>query len=230
MSELLSALFGAASFLVYFTPWFFFLGFIAVVLSIIALRAIRHAEGLLSGTFLAYFGLSTAIIALVSIAFFWSAYQYGVRREADQFFRLWFAAAQQGDIPKISGYQSIYSRRSQATDTEAWWKEQYENKYLHRSVHDCVNNKLIRLLMALGDKAAVTYYKTLDIVSDRESDTVTAIYAVTFPAESGKSDTFFVKCVGTRSYQTGSLDFKAAGWKIDELPSFYLPDEFKSTP
>ena len=226
---LLAALFGASSFLVYVTHWFFFLGIVAFLLSFAAFRAIRNAEGLLTGMPFAYIGLCTAVTALVSIVVFWSVYQYGVRREADQFFRLWFFAVQQGDIPRVRGYQAIYSHRSQAPDADAWWKEQYENKYLHHALHQCVENKLVRVLMALGDQANVTCYRTLDVVSERESDTVTTVYAVTFLAESGETETFFVKIIGTRTHLTGSLDFKAAGWKIDELPTFCLPDEFQNT-
>jgi len=227
VSALLSVFFGLGTFLVYFTPWFFFLGVIAILLSCAALWTIRSAEGTLTGTSLAYVGLCSAVIALVSIFLFWQTYQYGVRREADQFFRLWFAAVQQGDIPQAKEYQSLYSRRSQAATAEEWWEAQYEEKYAHRAVHRYVENKLIRVLMALGDEAAVSLYKTLSTHSEQEFDTVTSVYAVTFSAESGGTETFFVRISGKRMYPSDSSDFKAAGWRIEGMPAFYLPDEFK---
>ena len=224
---MLSAFFGLSTFLVYFTTEFFFLGIIALLLGLFALWTIRNAEGALTGTSLAYIGLCSAIVALVSVAVFWSAYQYGIRREADLFFRLWFAAVQQGDIPQAREYQALYASRSKAANAEEWWNAQYQEKYAHRAIHQYVENKLVRTLMALGGKAKVSYYKTLEVVSEREADTVVSVYAVTFSAEFGRTETFFVKMRGKRVYPSESQGSKAAGWRIDDLPTVYLPEEFK---
>jgi len=226
VSALLSVFFGLGTFLVFFTPWFFFLGVIAILLSLFSLWAIRNADGGLSGTKLAYMGLCSATVALVSIVLFWATYQHGIRQEADQFFRLWFAAVQKGDVPQAKEYQSLYSQRTKAENAEKWWEIQYGNKYTHRAIHHYVEDKLIRTLMALGDQATVSYYKTPLISSERESDKVVSIYAVTFPAESGGTKTFFVSISGERMFPD-MHDFKAAGWKISNAPTFYLPDEFK---
>ena len=226
VSALLSVLFGLGTFLVYFTPWFFFLGVVAILLSLVALWTIHRAEGALTGTPLAYFGLCSAVVALVSVFLFWQTYQYGVRREADQFFRLWLTAVQQGNIPQAKEYQSIYTRRSNAANAEEWWQTQYREKYAHRAVHQFVENKLVRVLMALGNDAKISYYKTLSFHSNPESDTVSSVYAVTFPAESGETATFFVRIHGTRLYPS-EPDFKNAGWRLEGTPTFYLPDEFK---
>ena len=225
VSAVLSAILGLGTFWVYFTPGFFFLGVIAILLSLFALWTIHSAEGGLSGTIFAYIGLCSAVIALVSIAVFWSAYQYGVRCEADQFCRLWFAAVQQGDIPQAKEYKAIYSHRSKAANAEEWWKAQYEDKYAHRAVHQYVEDKLVRTLMTLGDKATVSYYKTLSINSEREADDVVLIYAVTFPGESGKTETFFVNVSSKRLYPSGT-NFTGAGWRLEGTPAFYLPEEF----
>jgi len=225
-AALLSVFFGLGAWLVYFTLWFFFLGVVAILLSLVALWMIRRAEGNLTGTPLAYAGLCSAIVALVSIFLFWQTYQYGVRREADQFFRLWFAAVQQSDIPQAKEYQSLYMQRSNAANAEEWWQTQYGNKYTHRAVHQFIESKLVRVLMALGDDAKVSYYKTLTLHSEPESDTIVSVYAVTFPAESGETETFFVRINGKRLYPANP-DFKNAGWKIEGTPAFYLPDEFK---
>ena len=227
VSALVSAGFGVGSFLVYFTPWLFFLGVVAILLGLFALWAIRNAEGILTGSSIAYFGLCSAIVALVSVAVFWGTYQYGVRREADQFFRLWFASIMQGDIPRAKEYQSIYASRSKVDHAEAWWKAQYEDKYTHRSIHLYTEDKLVRALMTLGDKAKVSYYKTEHVESDRENDAIVCIYAVSFPGSSGKTETFFVRIGGKRMYPNRSTNFKAAGWRIEGSPTFHLPDEFK---
>jgi len=227
VSALLAAFFGLGAFLVYFTHWFFFLGVIAILLGCIALKVIRNGEGALTGRPLAYFGLCCGIVALVSVAAFWAAYQHGIRKEADQFFRLWFAAVQQGDIPRAKEFQAIYAHRSRADTAEEWWEAQYENRFAHRAIHRYVEDKLIRVLMALGDKATISYYKTLSIVTERDNDKVMSVYAVTFPAESGETETFFVRIGGKRSYPSGDPDFQTAGWQLETVPEFYLPDEFK---
>jgi hypothetical protein len=226
VAALLSVVFGLGTFLVYFTPWFFFLGVIAILLSLIALWMIHRAEGTLSGTSFAYFGLCCAVVALVSVFLFWQTYQYGIRRESDQFFRLWFAAVQNGDIPQAKEYQFIYTRRSNAATAEEWWQAQYGEKNAHRAAHQFVENKLVRVLMALGSDAKVSYYKTLSFYSEPESDTISSVYAVTFPAESGETETFFVRIHGTRLYPS-EPDFKHAGWRLEGTPAFYLPDESK---
>jgi len=222
---LVSAFFGVGTFLVFFDPWFFFLGVIAIVLGLFALWAIHSAEGLLTGKSLAYVGLCSAVVALVSVAVFWAAYQHSVRREADQFFRLWFAAVLEGDVPRAKEYQSLYSNRSKAATAEEWWQAQYEEKYAHRAIHLYVEDKLIRVLMALGDQAKVSYYKTERVVSERESDTVVSIYAVTFPGEFGRTETFFVRIGGKRAYPHESTNFRAAGWRLDGTPAFHLPEK-----
>jgi len=224
---LLAAFFGLGAFLVYFNPWFFFLGVIAILLGIIALWAIQNGGGTLMGTPLVYFGVCCGITALVSVGVFWSVYQYGVRREADQFFRLWFASVQQGDIPRAKEFRAIYSHRSKAASADEWWHNQYENQYAHRDLHQYVEDKLIRVLMVLGDKAKVSYFKTLSVDSERDNDMVVSVYAVTFPADFGGNETFFVKISGKRLYPSDMPNFKAAGWRVEGSPAFYLPEEFK---
>ena len=227
VSALLTFLFGLSAFLVHFSLWFFFLGVVAIILGLCALWSIRNSEGTLTGASLAYVGVCCGLIALVSVAVFWSSYQYGIRREADQFFRLWFDAALQGDVPRTKELLAIYSHRSRAASAEEWWQTQYDNRFAHHAIHQHVENKLIRVLMALGKEANVSYYKTLNVVSERDSDTVVSVYAVTFPAASGVTETFFVNIIGKRIYPQDLPDFKAAGWRLASTPTFYFPEEFK---
>jgi len=72
----------------------------------------------------------------------------------------------------------------------------------------------------------ISYYETLSVVSERDNDTVVSVYAVTFPAQYGGNETFFVRIGGKRMYPTDLSDFKAAGWRIEGAPAFYLPDKF----
>lgn len=222
---LLSFLFAAASFLVFFSIWFFFLSLLGIALALVAIVTIRRSEGGLTGLALAQLGLCLSIVSLVAVSVLWPSYHYGVRREADHFFRIWFEALREDNIPQAKGLQSYYWGRPQHEDREKWWHSQYENKFSHRDIHNYVENDLLRVLLALGSKAEVSRYQFLSTVSQDSKDAVVAVYAVTYPTEDGKTETFFVKMSGEREYPTG--DATSAGWRLSRMPEFYLPPEFQ---
>ncbi|MDR0609149.1 MAG: hypothetical protein LBG58_03490 [Planctomycetaceae bacterium] len=223
---LLAALFGVTSFLVFMTPWFFFLSILGILFSFIAIWSIGKAEGSLTGLRFAQFGLCSSIVSLTAVAILWPTYHYGVRCEADRFFRIWFDALGQNNIPLAKGLTSPYWERPASDKPEEWWKKQYENNFLHKSIHTYTENKLIRVLLALGDKAKVSYYKTLSVTTGEEKDTVVTLYAVSFQNDNGKTETFFVKMTGKRSFPSG--DIKSAGWALEGIPTFVVPDELKA--
>ncbi|MDR3198257.1 MAG: hypothetical protein LBU34_10365 [Planctomycetaceae bacterium] len=223
---LLAAIFGAASFLVFMTPWFFFLSVLGILFAFIAISTIGKAEGGLTGLRFAQFGLCSSIVSLTAVVVLWPSYQYGVRVEADRFFRIWFDALQHNNIPLAKGLTSPYWERPASDKPEEWWKNQYENNFLHKSVHSYMENKLIRVLLALGGKAKVSYYKTLSVTTGEDKDTVVAVYAVNFPNDNGETETFFVRMTGKRSFPNG--DIKSAGWALEGFPAVTVPDELKS--
>ncbi|MDR0704115.1 MAG: hypothetical protein LBF88_03925 [Planctomycetaceae bacterium] len=224
---LLAAILGVASFLIFITPWFFFLNAFGILLSFLAIRSICKAEGGLTGLQFAQFGLCGSIVSLTAVAILLPAYQYGVRVEADRFFRIWFDALQNNNIPLAKELTSPYWTRPATDKPEEWWKKQYENKFSHKSIHSYTEDKLIRVLLALGDKAKISYYKTLLVMTGGETDTVVTLYAVSFPNDNGKTETFFVKMIGKRSFPSG--DVKSAGWALGGIPTLVVPDELKTT-
>jgi hypothetical protein len=223
---LLAAVFGVTSFLVFITSWFFFLSVFGILFSFIAIWSIHKAEGSLTGLRFAQFGLCSSIVSLTAVAILWPTYQYGVRLEADRFFRIWFEALRNDNIPLAKGLMSPYWERSASDKPEEWWKKQYENNFLHKSIHTYTENKLIRVLLALGDKAKVSYYKTLSVTTGNEKDMVVTLYAISFPNDNGKTETFFVKMIGKRSFPSG--DIKSAGWALERIPTLVVPDELKT--
>ena len=223
---LVSAFLGVAAFLVYITPWFFFIGIIAIALSIAALWTIRRSEGILTGTPLAYIGLCGAIVALISIAVFWPAYQHGVRAEARQFFQLWFDAVQDGDQFRANELRILYLHRFHEPPDEPAEEEpvavaqntrdEDDDEFFDR---DAV--ELLDVLTAHGHRATVTYHKTLSIQSSRASDTVNMVYAITFSGESGELETIYASIVGRRMYPQDMPGFTAAGWRLEGSPRIY---------
>jgi hypothetical protein len=223
---LLAAMFGVASFLIFMTPWFFFISVLGMFFSFIAIRSIRKAEGSLIGLRFAHFGLCSSIVSLTAVAILWPTYQYGVRLEADRFFRVWFDALRNNNIPLAKELTFPYWERPDSDKPEEWWKKQYENNFLHQSIHSYTDNKLIRVLLALGDKAKVSYYKTLVVTTSDARDTVVTVYAVSFPNDNGQTETFFVKMIGKRLFPSG--DIKSAGWALVGVPTLIVPDELKT--
>jgi hypothetical protein len=221
---LLSTVFGLMSLLAFITPWFSFFGILGIVFALWAIAAISKAEGSLTGLLFARIGLSGSVITLVAVAVLWPSYQYGVRFEANQFFRIWFEALRQNNIPLAKGLNSFYWERPETDKPEEWWQKQYENNFTHRSIHSFVDSKLVRVLLALGDKADVSYYKTIFVTTSDNKDFVVILYAVSYPTGDGKTETFFVKMVGKREFPRG--DVKSAGWVLDGYPAFIVPDEF----
>lgn len=219
--------FGLLSFLIFFSPWFGFLGALGFLFSLAAIVMIRRSEGSLHGRLFAQAGLVFSIVSLVAVTTLWPTYHYGVRREADRFFELWFQAMREGDIPFAKGLASPYWSRSRGEDPEKWWTDQYENRFTHRDIHNYVDNKLFRTMLALGKTAETSYYKTLSVESGDEKDTVVALYAVGYPGKDGKRETFFVRMKGERSFPDG--DVKSAGWSLSGYPEFVVPDEFKES-
>ena len=222
---LISLLFGIGSFMVFLSTWFFFIGLIGILIALLAVCLIRRSEGTVTGIGTAHLGLCLSLVSLVSTAVLWPCYHYGLQKEADRFFRIWFQAAQDDNIPLAKGLTSLYWERPGVEDPEKWWKDQYENRFAHRAIHSYVENRLMRTMFAYGKNAKISYFKTLDVSTEGEKDSVVTVYAVTVLSEKGKPETFFVKMSGERILPKG--DVKSAGWKLAKEPEFYLPPEYK---
>lgn len=232
VTALIALFFGLASFLVFMTVWFCFLGAIGILLSLVAVWMIRRSDGTLTGLTPAYSGLCLSIVSLVAVTVLWPTYHYGVRKEADRFFRIWFEAMRDDNIPLAKGLTSAYWERpgipapNDEEGRKQWWTKQYEEKFAHRAIHNYTDDKLVRTMLDLGKKATVTYYKTTSVSTGESKDTVEALYAVSYPGEDGKTQTFFVRMIGQRQFPGG--DVKSAGWSLAKNPEFVLPDEFKN--
>ncbi len=225
VTALIAFFLGILSFVIYFSVWFFFIAVIGIVLALIAVWLIRRSDGLLSGIGLAHCGLALSIISLVSVSVLWPYYIHELRLEGNRFFRIWLTALQTNNLPLAKGMGTPYWERSSIDNEEKWWKEQYADKWKHRGLHGYTDNKLVRTLLALGEKADITYDKTLAAVVGDGKDTVVSVYAVTYPTESGEKETFFIKMTGVRQFPT--KDIKNAGWSLDPFPELYVPEEYK---
>ena len=222
---LVAFILGVLSFVIYFSVWFFFIAAIGITLALVAVWAIRRSEGMLFGIGLAHCGLALSLTSLVSVSVMWPYYTYGLRLEGNRFFRIWFDALQEDNIPLAMGMSAPYWERPSIDDKEKWWRDQYANEWKLRGIHNYTSNKLVRTLLALGKKADITYYKTLLSTVGDGKDTVISVYAVTYTSELGEKETFFIKMTGVRQFPT--KNFKSAGWLLEPSPSLYVPEEFR---
>ncbi len=213
------------SLLVFLTGWLAFLPFLAILLACVALRSIHRAEGALFGRALGQTALSLSIIAIVSFSVWRPLYQSGIRHEADQFFRIWFQTIQDGNVPLGLEMQHYYYwGRGNHHLAEEWWPFQYNDEFRHADLRSFLDNKIVRLLLALGEKADIRFYKTLSQTTQPSKNEVQSIYSVTYEDEAGAKKTFFVKMVGEKAYPEGA--FRAAGWRLTPYPAFFVPEEF----
>ncbi len=223
--SLLAFIVALASFLVFLTPWLAFLPAVGILLALLATHSIRRSEGGLTGLRLAHLGLGLSVVSLAAVSVLWPVYRVGIQSEADRFFRIWFRAVQEGDIPQAKELQSYYWSRPKHDDPEKWWTDQYANKYAHRAVHVYVEDKLLRIMLALGSKADVRYYKMLSLSTEEAKDVAVAVYSVTYAREDGQKETFFVKMSGERTLPDPKGDATSAGWRLTSTPVLFVPKE-----
>lgn len=222
---------GLASFLVFLEVWWSFLAVAAVLTALVALVAIDRSEGTLVGRRAALAGIALAVVSSVGVTAFWVGYAAVLRRDADQFARLWITTVQGNDIPRIAALTLPYWSRAEIGDSEAWWNRLTEKSEAstHRAVHQIVDNKLIRTLIALGDKATVSLYRAESIAFSPGKNVVPLVYAITFPDEtSGLPVSFLVRIVPTQTTGTVASQ-KVSGWSLSPIPDSVVNLE-KSAP
>lgn len=214
---LIALVLGVASFAVFISLWFLFLGALGILLSLPAIVLIRRSEGFLTGEWAAQLGLSLSIVSLVSVSVFWPYYHYTVRVEADKFFRTWFDALRKHDIPVAYSLGSpFWERNPDPRDADSWWNNLPQQKYLHKSVHDYLANPVVKTLLELGPDADVSYFRTDSVATRDGADHVTSVYAVTYSDASGEPETFFLRMAGKR--RAHEKDGRSAGWSLERVP------------
>ncbi|MDR3234962.1 MAG: DUF4190 domain-containing protein [Planctomycetaceae bacterium] len=219
----ISFLFGIASALIYVNVWLAFIAVISILIAVPALYSIRNSGGTLTGKGFAYAGIFLPVLFLILFAAFWQCYFMMLNRQSDKFFRGYFAAALDGNIPKMKSFFTFPPEKT-SLDTEVWWKEQYADKFKHQSLHTFTDNEMVRTLTALGHKAKITYYRTPEISAEGESDRIVKYFAVTYNGASGMPETFFIKMSGVRYY---SPNVKRYGWRMSAFPAIVVPEEYK---
>jgi hypothetical protein len=180
---------------------------LAVVLSAGALWRIGRPALALTGRKAALAGLALGIVFAVAAPTDWLIYRRHLRIEARQFADLWFECLQQGQ-PQKAHHLTLPPDARWRLD-EALWEYYRASAERAEALRRYAARPPIRAILALGDKAQVRYYQTLDQGSAGSQEWVRPIYAVTYE-EDGARKTFFVAVVLERV----RLDDGRANWRI----------------
>ncbi len=203
-----AAVLGLVSPLALFAPFLWVLPFGGVLASVAALRAIGSVIPPMLGRKGAMAGLALSLVFGVAGPVDWACYRWQIRREATQFAMQWFDLLRNREPHKAFQLRLAAETRSPLDDS--LWQVYYEGSDLRQMLEDFLNDKTVRTLMALGDKASIRYYDTEAQEGGRESDILDQSFAVTYASPDGPA-TFFV---GVRLERSRPRDSDRAFWRV----------------
>ncbi len=172
-----------------------------------ALRRIKRDPAALTGRKLAWAGLSLSLVFIVAAPTDWLVYRRIVRNEARQFSTLWFRYLTHDEPQKA--HQLTLPPQSRQPLGENLWGFYGSNSRARGSLEGYVKTPLVRTLLALGPRAMVRFYETVDQSHDDNDDVVELLYAVTYEEE-GERKSFFVAVGALRT----KLPDGSADWRI----------------
>ena len=230
---ILALFFGFLSLTIFLSWGWFFVPVLAIVLSLLALHSIKKSEGSLFGGSLVYLGLFVAVFSVVTYVAVWETYKYYIIREAIPYAKSYVEfVTNEYDLIAIQQRGRPYWARSNPPYTALWEKAAASEMGMGReSITTEANDPCRRTLMALKDKASISFYKVGYYYRDNDnSDVVSLRLAVTYPGDEGK-ETFFVDLVLQRVIReedvtAEKIKKKYAGWQINSLTGPVLPAEF----
>ncbi len=162
----------------------------AVAVNLAALGRIERFAPSLSGRKAALCGLVAALLFGVGAPTQWFSRRWLVRRDADQFVRVWFDYLAQ-DQPHFAHQLTVDPLYRQPLD-EKLWNHYRGSRAEHAVLERFVRVPLVRSLLALGPKASVRYLGTEMQATDRGREALLNLYAVTFN-EGARSRSFLVR-------------------------------------
>jgi len=171
-----------------------------------ALRRIKRDPAALTGRKLAWTGLSLSLLFIVAAPTDWLVYRRVVRNEARQFSTLWFRYLTHDEPQKA--HQLTLAPQARQPLGENLWGFYRNDSRTRRSLEGYVKSPLVRTLLALGPRAMVRFYETVDQSHDDNDDVVELLYAVTYEEE-GERKSFFVDVQARRmKLADGSADWR----------------------
>ena len=215
VDAILALVFGLLSLLIFVDPLNFFfvaLSPITLVLSLWSYWRIRRSNGALSGASLALAGLFFSLFVLLAVKIEMQITLDQTKRQGRQFGLLVLEQAKQGNALALSLMRIPHMNRPTIHDEVSYWNSQITNEDAHAALHsELLDHPTFLTLEALGDKAEISYLKT-DIVmhsTNTGEDRVIMRFAVTYPNQEGKKESFLILLVAQRITDTG---ISSTGW------------------
>lgn len=153
-----------------------------------AIRRIKKSD-LLTGRKIAIAGLLLSLVFVVAVPTDWIVYRRMVRAEARQFSSLWFQFVTHDQPQKA--YQMLMPPQSRQRLNRELWAFYRNDPKQGGQLENYVKDSLVRTLLALGQRAEVRFFDTVEQSHDGNDDQVQQWYAVTYD-EDGEKKSFFV--------------------------------------
>ena len=216
---IVSAFWGALSFLSLLNLGFLFFAAFGVLSAIFALAAIAKSGGELVGRSWAFGGLALALAGAISGPLCAATYRVDFEAQADEFCKIWFDAAKKGDVLTLRQLtRSHWDRPAIIDESDAvkYWATSTHDEDAHRELHSFLANPTLLTLAALGDRAQATFYATETQTINAKAEVATRIYAVTVaPEKEGEAkETFFIRLTVERRLRKTARGEKSVGWNI----------------
>jgi hypothetical protein len=191
-AAVIGLLLGLAAATALLSPVLWLVALVAVAVNVFALARIAREAPALVGYKAALAGLLLSLFfGSVAIAD-WYTYSDLLRREAKQFAALWFDSLRQREPQKA--HQLTQNPGTRRPFDNKLWEPYFEGSDLRDDLKGYLGRPEVRALMNLGDKAQVRYYGSPTQSQDEGRDTVSLVYAVTYP-EGQQKATFFINLV-----------------------------------
>lgn len=176
---------------------------LAIALACLAFRAIANSAGALTGRGAALAGLALGLIFAAAGPVHSATTRYLLAEQARPICEAWFAFLQNGEPHKAHQLMQPALRR-RALNDRLWdyYRSAAENR---EELQAFVATPVPRAVLEFGKRCEVRFHDTVGVTPDRDGDVVELMYAVTYPAESGRQTFFVVLTVDRRQLENGDV-------------------------
>lgn len=213
---LVGFLIGCASILAYSHRVMWLVPWVAVVVNAMALRRIAAESGQMIGRRGALFGLGLGLICGIGAPLQHVAYRHQLRADAINIAEQWLRAVRD-DKPEVAHQLNMAPISRFPLDDQLI--QRYPPELLD-VLHNYAERPTVQLLLKLGKRPRVRYYKNDKVWFDHFGEYVADDYALTLD-EGGRRYTFFVKISCARVYNPALETWQ---WRVSDVEFVSSPD------
>jgi len=181
---------------------------LGILLGVLALKRIADQPSELTGKRLALVGLALSVFFAAMVPTERLVYRQALARQAREFATIWFDCLR-NDEP-IKAYQLSLDPRHRLPMARLVDEADVADSDARANLEEYVQDRTVRCLLALGDKARARHYATEQQEHFTDGEIVITVYAVTYQ-EGGRDKTFFIR-LALRRYELP--DGKSSDWQV----------------